>query len=96
MKVLVAASLLILTGGAAFGQTAGSTQAMSCSQAATVVASRGAVVLRTSPTTYDRFVSGSGACAVNQFTEPAWVRISDRAQCFIGYRCRDTDLDNGR
>jgi hypothetical protein len=96
MNVLVAAPLLILTGGAAFGQTAGTTQAMSCNRAAAVVASRGAVVLHTGPTTYDRFVSGSGACAVNQLTEPAWVRTSDRAQCFIGYRCRDTDLDNGR
>lgn len=95
MKAALALVLLASAGNAALGQT-GTTQGMTCSQASALVASRGAIVLHTSPSTYDRFVSNSGACPLGQYTEPAWVRTADRAQCFIGYRCRDTDLDNGR
>jgi hypothetical protein len=69
---------------------------MTCGQAAGTVRTRGAVVLRTGPTTYSRFVSGSGYCALEETTEPVWVPTTDNAQCFIGYRCRQSDLDNGR
>jgi hypothetical protein len=96
MKAALAFVLLASTGSTALGQAAGTTQGMSCGQASALVASRGAIVLHTGPNTYDRFVTNSGACPLGQYTEPAWVRTADRAQCFIGYRCRDTDLDNGR
>jgi len=67
---------------------------MSCAQAAGLVRARGAVVLHTGPTTYDRYVSGPGQCEGDQNTAPAWVRTADTAQCFIGYRCQQFELDS--
>jgi hypothetical protein len=81
---------------AAHAQPMGFTQQMRCSQAAGLVSAQGALVLRTTPTTYGRFVRDQASCLAGQFLEPAWVPTADAAQCFIGYRCRDTDLDNGR
>ncbi|WP_377035455.1 hypothetical protein [Microvirga sp. GCM10011540] len=72
------------------------TQAMSCNEAAGLVRSQGAVVLHTSPTTYDRYVSGPGMCLLDQTTEPAWVRTADSTQCFVGYRCRAIELEIGQ
>jgi hypothetical protein len=69
---------------------------MACNQARTLIATRGSAVLSTGPYTYSLFVAGVGFCPRPQVTEPAWVRTGDNPQCFIGFRCRDTDLDNGR
>ncbi|RDI61188.1 hypothetical protein DES45_102583 [Microvirga subterranea] len=88
--------LFIAAGSAALAQAPHTAQAMPCREIVSIIASQGAVVLRTGPNTYDRFVGGPGGCPLNQFTEPAWIKSADRAQCFIGYRCRDTDLDNGQ
>jgi hypothetical protein len=96
MKTLLPIFFLMATGTAALAQSAGSTQGMSCHQAAALVRSRGAVVLHTGPMTYDRFVSGAGFCLRGETTEPVWVRTADTAQCFIGYRCRQADLDFGQ
>ena len=30
---------------------------------------------------------------VGETTEPAWVPTSDSPQCFVGYRCRESDLE---
>lgn len=96
MKAFLPILLSTIGTTAALAQSAGTTQAMSCGQAAGLVGARGAVVLHTGPFTYDRFVSGPGFCLRDQTTEPVWVGTADVAQCFIGYRCRQTDLDNGQ
>ena len=66
-----------------------SSVAMTCPQAAGLVASHGAVVLGTGGYTYDRFVAHGGFCLRSEVTEPAWVPTRDTPQCFVGYRCRD-------
>jgi hypothetical protein len=96
MKAVILALFVLSAGSAALAQSAGSTQGLTCGQAAGTVRARGAVVLHTGPTTYNRFVSGPGYCTHEETTEPAWVQTADSAQCFIGYRCRQSDLDNGR
>jgi hypothetical protein len=67
-----------------------STVAMSCQQAAGIVASAGAIVLGTGGYTYDRFVTDGRFCLRPEITEPAWVPAGDTPQCFVGYRCRQT------
>jgi hypothetical protein len=72
----------------ASAQARTATTTLSCSAAAALVTERGAIVLSTGPTTYDRFVAGGSACDRYQTTEPAYERTADAQQCFIGYRCR--------
>ena len=60
---------------------------MSCGQAAGIVASNGAAVLSTSPTTYDRFVHDRRFCAYGEYIDPAYVQTRDASACFIGYTC---------
>src|SRR5215210_1031833 len=85
LAVAAAGGLLASTAEA---QVRPSTLTMTCVQASGLVATRGAVVLSTGPYTYDRYVSGGNSCAINESTEPTWVPTHDKAQCFIGYRCR--------
>ncbi len=66
---------------------------MTCTQAALLVRTGGAVVLATSPTTYDRYVTGRAYCPADQGTEPAWVPTRTTAQCFVGYTCFDLTRD---
>ena len=82
-----AASLALTVLAASPAQAMPSTLQMSCSQAAYLVASRGAVVLRTGPNTYDRYVRGNGFCMWGEIAVPEWVPTADTGQCFIGYRC---------
>ncbi|WP_114943536.1 hypothetical protein [Microvirga calopogonii] len=80
----------------ATAQTGATTLTMTCAAARGIVASRGAVVLRTGPTTYDRYVRDSSFCALPETAQPAWVRTADVAQCHIGGVCRSLEIDNGR
>ena len=72
----------------AFAQVRASTVAMSCGQAAALVAAHGAAVLGTGGYTYDRFVADGRFCVRGEITEPAWVPAGDTAQCFVGYGCK--------
>jgi hypothetical protein len=82
---------LIATGVVA--QPRPSTVNMLCGQAAGMVAARGAIVLGTGGFTFDRFVADRRFCAITQTTEPAWVPTSDTTQCFVGYRCKETNTE---
>ena len=82
-----AASLALAVLAASPAQAMPSTLQMSCSQATYLVASRGAVVLRTGPNTYDRYVRDNGFCTRAEIAVPEWVPTADTARCFIGYRC---------
>jgi hypothetical protein len=60
---------------------------MSCRQAASLVQSRGSIVIGTGPDLYDRYVTGCNFCYSMEFLTPAWVRTADNPQCFVGYTC---------
>jgi len=61
--------------------------AMSCGAVAHLVQANGAVVIRTSPTTYDRYVVHRGFCSPHETIRPAWVVTRDSNACNIGYTC---------
>jgi hypothetical protein len=94
-------AILVLVAVAGFAthavaQTGATTLTMTCAAARGAVASQGAVVLRTGPMTYDRYVRDSNFCALQETARPAWVRTADIAQCPIGAVCRSVEIDNGR
>jgi hypothetical protein len=93
--VLVAMAIGCLATGA-LAQSGPTTLDMTCAQARRIVASQGAVVLRTGPVTYDRYVRDGSFCALQETARPAWVRTADAAQCPIGGVCRSPDVENGR
>jgi len=70
-----------------------STLAMTCAQAKALVASRGAIVLSTSPTTYDRYVRDASFCTWPEMAQTAWVRTADVEQCPLGAVCRSIPND---
>ena len=71
------------------------TPTMSCSSAARLVSTQGAVVLGTGRHTYDRFVRDVGFCERDETTEPAWAPAADAPQCLVGYRCRSLNQERG-
>jgi hypothetical protein len=64
-----------------------STLAMSCAEAAGLVAARGAVVLSTGRHTYDRFVAHAGYCQPDEYADRAFAPTRS-GQCRLGYVCR--------
>ncbi len=64
--------------------------------ARSLVASRGAIVFQTGPTTYDRFVRDASFCSSTYTAETAVVATADVARCLVGGVCREPDMDNGR
>ena len=92
-------SFLIATTAAtgAVAQSSQTTQKnMTCGQARALVASQGAVVLRTGPGAFDRYVRDSTFCIAQTTAQPAWVRTADVAQCPIGGTCRPVEIENGQ
>ena len=69
------------------------TPGMSCGAAASIVAQNGAIVLSTSPTTYDRYVSDRRFCAYGEHIEPGYVATRDTPACLIGYTCVSREFD---
>ena len=96
MKAVFASVILASLSTAAMAQSGPTTLTMTCAQARGIVASQGAVVLRTSPTTYDRYVRDGSFCALQEAARPAWVRTTDTAQCPVGGVCRSVEIDNGQ
>jgi len=84
--VLTFLVLLIVTEARSQGRPVST--ALTCSRAAGLVGSQGALVLGTGVYTYDRYVSNQRFCVLGETTEPAWIRTVDNPQCFIGYQCR--------
>jgi hypothetical protein len=94
MKPVLLAALLALVVTSADAQTRPSTQNLTCGQAAGLVASRGAIVMNTGRTTYDRFVASRRFCLYGELLEPVWAPTRDVAQCFVGYRCNQNADDD--
>jgi hypothetical protein len=93
MKVALLSAALTLAATGVLAQARPSTQAMTCGQSKALVASRGAVVLNTGPTTYERFVASQAFCQFNEMIQPMWAPTRDAPQCPIAYRCRENDWD---
>ncbi|MBB4301137.1 hypothetical protein GGD81_000152 [Rhodobium orientis] len=81
------AFLFCLAGSGAAAAPRANTTAMTCTEAQTLVAGSGAVVLATSTFLYYRFVSSEAQCPREQVTRPAFVPTADDPECPIGYRC---------
>ena len=96
--ILTAAAAALALGVIAPASARPFTPSMSCGSAAGLVAGQGAVVLSTSPTTYDRYVRGYGYCAQGEYLERAFVQTRDAQACLIGYTCstREPFPDFGR
>ena len=86
-KILLACTACLIATNA-LAQPRPSSVAMTCAQAAGLVASRGAIVLGTGGYTYDRFVHHRGFCLITETIRAAWVPTRDTPQCFVGYVCR--------
>jgi hypothetical protein len=81
--------MLIVMVVAAQAQPQPNTTRMSCAAAQQLVARQGAIVLRTSATTYNRYVSSRAYCMRTEITEAAFVPSADARDCFVGYLCRE-------
>ena len=92
----VAVLLTLLAGQPAAAQERVPAAAMPCAQVAGLIQARGAAVLSTGPYTYERVVRDQGFCEAETTTAPAYVPTSDTAQCFAGYRCRQTNRGENR
>ena len=86
---LLLSTLLILAPVAADAARL-STRGMTCQEAQSVVASRGAVVMSTGKHTYDRFVVSGGYCEVAEWAVWATAPTKDTRQCPLGYTCTST------
>jgi hypothetical protein len=86
-RATLAALALQLAAAEALAQGRPQSTAMTCRQAASLVFSRGAVVLGTGGATYDRFVRDRSFCEITEATRPAYAPTRDDPQCFVGYRC---------
>lgn len=80
--------------GPAAAQARPSTLGMSCPQAASLVRSRGAIVLGTGGQTYDRFVADRRFCEPTETARSAFVSTRDVPACLVGYRCVEPSLDD--
>ena len=90
MSRLISLTVAALLAGIPLAEARQSTLSMSCRQAASLVASRGAVVLSTGRYTYDRFVASPGYCFAGEWAEPAWAPTRS-GNCRLGYICRASD-----
>jgi hypothetical protein len=78
---------------ASLAQGRPSTLDMTCGQARSFLAARGAAVLGTGGYTYDRFVRDRSFCEPTQVTRNAFVPTRDTPECLVGYRCIEPGRD---
>ncbi|MFG1463290.1 hypothetical protein V5F77_10330 [Xanthobacter sp. DSM 24535] len=84
-------SLMLLCAGISAAAARPASYTMACASVAGLVNSRGAVLLSTSPTTFDRYVRDITFCMPGEALRPQWVRSRDNPQCFIGYTCYEPE-----
>jgi hypothetical protein len=72
------------------------TTGMACNQAQSLVAAQGAVVLNTSATTYDRYVTSGAYCGLGEVPGPGWASTKDVSRCLVGSRCVSVSRGSGR
>jgi hypothetical protein len=96
MKATLASIFIASFAAIAMTQSGTTALNMTCAQARGIVASQGAVALRTGSTTYDRYIWDRSFCTLQEAARPAWVRTADVARCPIGAVCRSVEIDNGQ
>ncbi|MCV6577128.1 MAG: hypothetical protein OIF58_15490 [Cohaesibacter sp.] len=94
MKKLVLSLSLIAAASLASGAQAMTPKTFtstkhSTSQLQSIVKQHGAVILRTSSSTFDRYVANRSHCSSSQRAKVAYVPTADSSNGFIGYRCVD-------
>ena len=94
MRVLLSCAMILATLPAALAQSRPSTVALSCGQAARLVASQGAIVLGTGGPTYDRFVRDRSFCEPTEIARRAFRPTRDNPQCLVGYTCYEPGRDD--
>lgn len=82
---------LVLAAAPVAAQARPASYRMSCGAVQALVNRQGAVVMDTSPTTFDRYVATLRFCMPGQALKPQWVPARDNPQCFAGYTCIDPD-----
>jgi hypothetical protein len=78
---------LPVTNSTARAQAGLNAAATPCSALQSAVQREQAVIIRTGPSLYDRYVSW---CSPHLREEPAYLRTLDTTQCFVGYFCRQS------
>jgi hypothetical protein len=86
-RVIRLALLFLLATAATVTFARPSTLSMSCRQAQTLLASKGAVVMTTGANTYNRFVANERYCMTAEWAYPATARTKDLPSCRLGYTC---------
>ncbi len=95
--VLLSAAMLaagFLATGDAFAQSRPYSPRMNCQELVDLVARRGAVVISTSPTTYDRYVRARNFCQPTEVLEPKWIAAANTRACFVGYTCKEYEMED--
>ena len=83
--MLAATALIAAT--PALARDRASTTAMTCKAANDLVTRRGAVVLGSGGSSYDRSVRSETLCPTGLYGRAAFVPTRDNPQCYIGYYC---------
>ena len=89
MRTMAAVFILCVSAGATLAQSRPSTPQLTCEAARGVVQSRGAAVLSTGGSTFDRFVRDQSFCFHGQVLKATFVPTVNNSQCLVGFRCFD-------
>jgi hypothetical protein len=76
-------AIFVALSAVSHGQARPDARTMTCSQLQALLAREGAVTITTGQNTYDRFVSGSGACSGTSIARGASVATSDTGNCQV-------------
>ncbi len=95
MKAAPAFATIVSLSTGAMAQLDSSTLSIGCARAREMVSSRGAVVLRMGPATYDCDVRDDSFCLRDEAAPLAWIRTVDEAQCPVGRVCRSQQEATG-
>ena len=87
--------LLFVLATASVAQERPASASMPCHNVASLVANAGAVVIRTGPHNYNRYVKTSDFCSDPESIVPAFVPTGDSQACFIGYTCNNQGPPKG-
>lgn len=71
------------------------TQSHTCSDLKSIVAQTANVLLTSDKYAYEMVHRDSGACEQDESSAPAYEPSSDVPACFVGWRCKQRNSDNG-
>ena len=92
-NVVTLAFAASLVASAAIAQDGPNLRNMQCSEAQSMVKTKGAVVLSSGTYTYNRYVKDAAFCGEDMYLRPAWAKTQNSKSCFVGYTCSDNTND---